>query len=159
MPLRFQPPNPFPAALLPGLDGAQRPVAEAWARRPAVVLVGHRDCATTRLTLPFVDRLHRRRPDGTQVLAVLQDDPEAARDLVGALGLDLPVLLEADPYPLASALGLRSVPTVFVVGPDGAIRRALEGFRRDELDAIARDVGIDGSLFTAEDGGPARRPG
>jgi hypothetical protein len=159
VPLRFQPPNPFPAAALPGLDGAERPVSAAWARRPAVVLVGHSDCATTRLTLPFVDRLHRRRPDGTQVLAVLQDEPEAARGLVGALGLDLPVLLEADPYPLASALGLRSAPTVLVIGTDGTIRRALEGFRRDELEAIAGDIGVEGPLFTPDDTGPSRRPG
>jgi hypothetical protein len=159
-PLRFQPPNAFPHLSLPDLEGAERPFVTAWAARPAVFLVGHRDCATTRLTLPFVDRIHRRRPADASVVAILQDDPASARELAHDLDLALPILVEADPYPLAAELRLRSAPTVLVVGTDGVIRRASEGFRRDELEAIAREVGMEGPLFTEADAGvPARRPG
>jgi hypothetical protein len=159
-PLRFQPPHPFPHVSLPGLDGEERPFVTAWTARPALFLVGHRDCATTRLTLPFVDRIHRRRPADASVIAILQDDPASARALADDLELALPILVEADPYPLAAELKLRSAPTVLLVGTDGAILRTSEGFRRDDLEAMALAIGMVGPLFTEADAGvPARRPG
>jgi hypothetical protein len=160
VPLRFQPPSPFPHLSLPDLEGAERAFVTAWAHRPALIVFGHRDCATTRMTLPFVDRIHRRRPADATVLAVLQDDPASARELVQEFDLALPVVVEADPYPVSAELALRSVPTLVLVGTDGCIARAAEGFRRDELEALARGVGMAGPLFTDADAGvPAKRPG
>jgi hypothetical protein len=158
--LRFQPPHPFPHLSLPDLEGAERPFVTAWAARPALFVFGHRDCITTRMTLPFVDRIHRRRPPDTSVIAILQDDAESARELCHDLELDLPVLLEADPYPVATEMDLRTVPTLMLVGKDGLIARTCEGFKRDELEAMARAIGMVGPLFTEADAGlPARRPG
>jgi hypothetical protein len=158
--LRFQPPHPFPHLSLPDLEGAERPFVTAWVHRPALFVFGHRDCVTTRMTLPFVDRIHRRRPPDTSVIAILQDDAESARALRQDLELDLPVWLESDPYPVAAEIGLRTVPTVMLVGTNGLIARTCEGFKRDELEAIAREMGMAGPLFTEADAGvPARRPG
>jgi hypothetical protein len=158
--LKFQPPHPFPHLSLPDLEGTERPFLTAWATRPALFVFGHRDCVTTRMALPFVDRIHRRRPPDTSVIAILQDDAESARALRRDLELDLPVWLEGDPYPVAAEMGLRSVPTIMLVGTDGLIVRTLEGFRRDELEAMAREIGMAGPLFTEADAGvPARRPG
>lgn len=160
MALRFQPPHPFPRLSLPDLEGGERPFVTAWASRPALFVFGHRDCVTTRMTLPFVDRIHRRRPPDTSVIAILQDDAESARELRHDLELDLPMRLEADPYPVTAELGLRSAPTVMLVGKDGLIARTCEGFKRDELEAMARAMGMVGPLFTEADAGvPARRPG
>jgi len=158
--LRFQPPHPFPHVSLLDLGGAERPLVTAWAEGPALVVVGHRDCPTSRLALPFVDRIHRRRAPASSVIAILQDDPESARELVHDLDLTLPVRVEAEPYPLSSELDLRTVPTLMLVGTDGRIARAVEGFRRDELEALARELGVAGPLFGEADAGvPARRPG
>jgi hypothetical protein len=160
MALRFQPPSPFPHLSLPDLGGAERPFVTSWAHRPALFVFGHRDCVTTRMTLPFVDRIHRRRPADASVVAVLQDDPASARELIHDLELALPVLIESDPYPVAAELGLRSVPTLLLVGTDGRITRTCEGFKRDELEAMARAVGVEGPLFSEADASvPARRPG
>jgi hypothetical protein len=160
VPLRFQPPHPFPHVSLPDLEGAERPLVTAWAEGPALLVVGHRDCPTTRLALSFVDRIHRRRAPLSSVVLVLQDDAESARELMRDLDLTVPVRLEADPYPLSSELALRTVPTLMLVAKDGHIARALEGFRRDELEAFARELGVGGPLFAEADAGvPARRPG
>lgn len=159
MAFRWSPPNPFPAHSLPDLDGVQRPLSVAWSEGPALVFIGHRDCATSRLTLPFVDRLHQRKPAGSSVIAVLQDEPGAARELMADLGLTMPVLLEADPYPLASELGLRAAPTLMLVGTDGRILKSGEGFLRTDLEAFSAGLGIEGSLFSPDDTAPPRRPG
>jgi hypothetical protein len=156
---RWAPPNPFPAHSLPDIDGVQRPLELSWSEGPALIAIGHRDCATTRLTLPFVDRLYQRRPAGASVVAVLQDEPAAAAALMADLGLTMPVLTEADPYPLAAELKLRAAPTLMLVGVDGLITRATEGFSRDDLEAFSRALGIVGPLFSPDDTAPPRRPG
>ena len=156
---RWAPPNPFPHHALPDLLGRERALAGAWAEGPALIVIGHRDCATTRLTLPFVDRINTRRPPHTAVIAVLQDEPQAARELVADLGLTLPVVLEADPYPLAAELKLRAAPTLMLVGTDGTIRKAAEGFSRDALEEFSQALGIAEPLFSPDDTAPPRRPG
>jgi hypothetical protein len=149
----------FPGLALPDLEGVERSLTEAWREGPALLLIGHRDCKTTRQTLPYVDRIHRRRPPGTMVLAVLQDDPETARGLVASLGLAFPVRLDPDPYRLAAALELQAVPTLFLVGSEGSIEAVSEGFVRADLEAFATRLGVDGPVFTPEDKAPALRPG
>ena len=153
------PPAAFPDVELAGLDGTRRPLAEAWAHGPALIAIGHGECGTTRLTLPFVDRIHRRRAPPAVAVAVLQDDPKDARALVDELGLQLPVWLEADPYPLAERIGLGTVPTLFLVTAQGRIEAAAEGFRRADLEAFAARLEVPPPFFLPGDDALALRPG
>ncbi len=148
----------YPSYTLPDLSGEPRALAQFWEAGPVLILHGHRTCGTTRLALPFLDRLHRRRTRGA-VVAVLQDTPEAAADLAREMGLLLPVLLEADPYPLASALHLDVVPTLTLVEQGGAVRLTTTGFRRSDLEGFATALGVEGPFFTPDDKAPAQRPG
>jgi hypothetical protein len=153
------PPAPFPDVDLAGLDGGRAPVSAAWARGGALIVLGHGDCGTTRLTLPFVDRIHRRRPPTATALAVLQDGVADARALVEELALELPVRLEEEPYPLAAKLGLGTVPTLFLVTPRGRIEAVSEGFRRADLEAFSARLQVPPPLFVSGDEAPALRPG
>ena len=149
----------FPTVSLPGIDDPSRPIAEAGLGAPVLVLIGHRDCKTTRETLPLVDRIHRRRTRGS-VTAILQDDAPAARELMAELDLALPVRLEADPYPLAAALDLMVVPTLFALDENGAITGVSEGLRRVDLEAFAHHLGVPGALFGPGDAKiPPQKPG
>jgi peroxiredoxin len=149
----------FPDLELRDLEGAPRRFAEAWARGPALIVLGHRNCKTTRETLPLVERIHARRGPGAAVLAVLQDDPETARALREKLALELPIRLEPDPYPLAAALEVTTVPTTFLVARGGEIAAVSEALRRADLEAFAARLGVEGALFTPEDKVPALKPG
>lgn len=151
--------GPFPTLALPGLDGATSGLGEAWSEGEALFLIGHRDCKTTRETLPYLDRIHRRRGRGRAVRLILQDDAATAAGLVRDLALDVPVRLEGDPYPVAADLGLIAVPTLFIVGTDGRIAAMSEGFCRADLEAFAARVGVVGPLFLPEDQAPEFRPG
>ncbi len=121
--------------------------------------MGHRDCKTTRETLPRVERVHRRRAEGTTVVAVLQDDAATARSLVAQLGLTMPVVLDPAPHALSRALDLQVVPALFLVEPGGAIAAISEAFRRADLEAFAARLGVDGELFAPDEKVPAFRPG
>jgi len=151
--------GPYPRLSLEEFKGGgQRSLESAWAGGEAVIIHGHRNCKTTRQTLPYLERIHRRKWKGT-VLAVLQDDRATASALVSEQGLEMPVLLEADPYPLAAAVSLEVVPTVFLIRGDGTIQAAVQGFNRAELEAFAARLGVRGPLFTPEDNAPATKPG
>jgi len=150
--------GPFPDASLRDLDGALEPLREAWRDGEALVLIGHGDCSTTRLALPFFERMHRRRTRG-RLLLVLQDAAAAARRLQSEFDLTLPIRLEPPPYPLAADLGVDAVPTLLLVGRDGRIVRVSEGFDRDAFCSLAEHVGVEGPLFTASDRAPVFRPG
>jgi len=151
--------GPFPRQSLRDLDGRARPLADAWSGGEALLLVGHGDCETTRLCLPFVDRIHRRRGPGRGVRLILQDGGPAARALAEELGLAAPVLLEEDPYPVARELGLEVVPTLFVVVGNGEIARVVEGWSRAEMESLAERMGVGEAFFTQEDAVPDLRPG
>jgi hypothetical protein len=146
----------LPDAFAPRLGGGRVRLSEAWEAAPGLLAVGHADCETTRLALPFVERLHRRRPGA--VLAVLQEPEAGARALVDELGLELPVALDEDPYPVCSSLGVEVVPTLILVAAGGVVQHVVEGFRRDRLEALAAALGA-GPLFEAGDTAPAHRPG
>jgi len=141
------------------LDGNLRSVEEAWKGGEALVLIGKRECKTTRQTIPFVERIERRRAAGHGVLVVLQDDAETARALAADLRLETPVRLDEDPYPLVAELRLEVVPTLFLVGRDGAIVKTTEAFHRADLEEYAARLGVPGPLFTPEDKAPAMKPG
>ncbi len=130
------------------------PIEELWAAGEALLLIGHRDCKTTRQTIPFVDRIHRRRGAGHAALVVLQDDAATARALAADLGLDVPIRLEADPYPLAAELGLVAVPTLFLIRTDGTIAKTTEAFHRADLEEYAARLGVTGAALHSRRQGP-----
>jgi hypothetical protein len=148
-----------PPLSLRDLEGAWRPLAAAWAAGPALLCIGHSDCQTSRLTLAHVDRLHRRRTAPVEVVAIVQDAPATARDLAAALGLELPVLIEDDPYPVSEALGLTTVPTLLLVDAGGRVAERSEGFHRAALESLAERLGVPPPFFAPEDTAPALRPG
>jgi hypothetical protein len=149
------PPATFPAQALPALDGAARDLSRS--EQPTLVVLGHGECETTRLLLRFVERIHRRRRAGTEVVLVLQDTPEDARALVRELGLSLPVLLDGEPWVLGAALRAQTVPlTLFVRA--GAIEEAWPAFRRVDVERAAALLGVS-PVFTPGDDAPSLRPG
>lgn len=152
------PGQPLPELALPDPEGRERSLAACWAEGEALLLLGHRNCKTTRETLPYLEQIHRRRTRGT-VLAVLQDDGATARELVARLGLTLRVLCEADPYPLAAALRAGVVPTLLLVERGGRVALVSEAFRKPDLEAFAARLGVAGPLFAADDPMPSFKPG
>ena len=154
--------RPFPQVALPDLDGKRQDILGASGSRVAsvsCVVVGHSECGTTRLAIPYLKRMHDRRGPGASVVLVLQDDAAAARALLAELRAEMPVRLEADPYPLARATGLATVPTLFLVGPARRVERVSEGFERAALEEMAGRLGVPRPFFTPEDAAPALRPG
>lgn len=77
-------------------------------------------CAPCRTTLPRVEELAHRFPE-LEVLVVSVDDRVEGRDsLVESLGLELPVLWDAD-YAIAEHYQPSGMPATFLVDPEGHV--------------------------------------
>ena len=152
--------SPFPTLTLAALEGGERALSSAWEHGPALILLGHGNCDTTRYTLPHVARLRRERRAGTEVLTVLQDDAAAARAVLArAQAEDLQVVLERSPWPLAQALAATTVPTLYLVAQGGRIEAVSEGFSRADVERFAEALGAPQPFFAADAKVAARRPG
>jgi hypothetical protein len=151
---KVAPGDSLPDLALQTLDGAPHGLGGA-----AVLAIGHGDCQTTRLALPYIDRIHRRCGAPGAVALVLQDEPGDARALAAELGLSLPLLLDREPYAAGARLGLEVVPTLVVMDPAGRVRSVTEGFDRQALEEAAAAAGVRGTLFEAMDRAPRMRPG
>lgn len=149
----------FPRLELQDPSGRSLNVSSVWSRGEALIVLGHRNCKTTRQTLPYVERIHRRGLAQGRVLVVLQDAPADALELARELDLTLPLACEPEPYALSQALGLEVVPSLVLVSRDGRVAQSCEAFRKAELDAFAAVLGVTGSLFEADDPMPAMKPG
>lgn len=147
----------FPALALPALRGGVRDISRA--AHPTLVALGHGECPTTRLLLPYLERIHRGRRPGTEVVFILQDTPEDARALAEELELSALVLLDEEPWRLGQALRTTTVPLSLLVAPGGKIERAWTAFRRGDVEEVAALVGAPLPLFAPDDPAPALRPG
>ena len=122
-------------------------------------------CPTCELAWPYLERVRKiGEGGGLSVLAVSQDDPETTRRFYDALGVAIPTLYDRDPWAASEAVGLTTVPTLFLVGRDGVVHDSVIGFQRhkmEEFAALAADgAGRQGkALFLPGEDVPAIKPG
>lgn len=137
-------------------------LAEAMKQGPTLVTFFKRSCAVSRMTLPFVERLHQRYP-AVQVLGISQDDQDDAAFIVDQSALSFPVLLDTD-WRVSIAYDLVTVPTIFLLDTNGTVKRVNYGWQKANMEALAADVAQDVGaepvpLFTDADKVPAFKPG
>jgi len=150
-------PAPFalPRTDLLTSDGAATSSKAIYAGGPTLVMIGHKDCKTTRQTLPFIDRIHK---DGGRAVALLQDSPEDAAAALAKLGLTLPYFCERSPYVFSTAIGVVTVPTLLFIEADGTVALTSEAFRRPDIEAFAERLGAPKPVI-ANDTMPGFKPG
>jgi len=119
-------------------DGSKTSSTALHEGEPTVVLIGHRNCKTTRQTIPFIDRIHK---DGGRARLLLQDTPEEATEALAKLNATIPFFSEPDPYAFSTAIGLFTVPTLLFVEADGTVSTTSEAFRRADIEAFAARLG------------------
>ena len=153
--------RPFPSQQL--RDRSGRPVAAP----DGTALYGFfkTTCPTCELAWPYLERVRLLGAGGTlSVWGVSQDDPDVTESFSRRLGLSMPTLYDPDPWPASTNLGVRSVPTMLVVGPDGRIQDETTGFQRHKMEEwaelAARLAGRPApKLFGPDERVPAIKPG
>jgi hypothetical protein len=131
---------------------------------PALLFFYKGDCGASDAAAHVLPRLGR--VPGLAVVAVSQDAPEATDGFSNAHGLvasGVRVLVDPEPWPASDTWEILSTPTFVLLGRGARVEAVLEGWSRDEANALAaRAAALAGApplvVSTAGDG-PAFRPG
>jgi len=154
-----------PDFTLPLLGGGERSLAGLLEDGPLWLAFMKSSCETCRLSVPYLERTHRFLKGSIgSVAVVLQEDPDGAREFADDLKLTLPILMDADPYAVSETYGVSTVPTFFLIEPDGSLSKYSAAFIREHLEEIAADLTRRASmnefhLILDTDDAPVMRPG
>lgn len=157
-----------PTFELAGTDGGKYSLAKALERGPVLAAFFKVACPTCQYTFPFLERLCRQfRSAGAadiQVWGISQDGVEPSQRFAKEFGVTFPILLDEEPYELSREYGLKYVPSLFVIAPEGRVEAASEGFNKADLleiqNVLARRLSTrPPELFAASDHVPEYKPG
>src|SRR5277367_4564811 len=159
--------NMAPELSLKALDGKEYSLQKLMQQGPVVAAFFKVSCPVCQFTFPFLERLFKRYGgDGATFLGISQDDARDTKDFAKEFGVTFPVLLDEkkNGYPVSNAYGLTSVPTIFLVETDGAVKISCMGFDKKDLESIAAALAehkriVPAVLFRADEAVPAHKPG
>jgi peroxiredoxin len=159
--------NTAPGFSLKGLDGKELSLASSLQRGPVVAAFFKVSCPVCQFTFPFVERMYKRYGgDSVTFLGISQDDARDTKDFAKEFGVTFPMFLDEKQkgYPASNAYGLTSVPTIFLIETDGAVKISCMGFDKKDLESIAGELAerkkmTAAALFRANESVPAHKPG
>lgn len=148
-----------PGAAAPSIDlpdaATGESIVDPWREGPVVLAFFKTTCPVCQMAAPKVQAL---ADAGARVVAVGEDPPPAIESYVAAYGQRVPTLTEAPPYPASDAFDIDTVPTLFLVDEDGAVRDSVASWDREGWNRLAAAAGAP-AVSDEGDGLPPFRPG
>jgi len=159
-----------PGSLAPGfslksLDGKEFSLTAALKRGPVVLAFFKVSCPVCKFTFPFLERVFKAYGSSdVTFLGVSQDNSSASRDFANEFGVTFPILLDTAGYPVSNAYSLTTVPTFFLIAPDGKVQVASVGFGKAEIEEIADSLAdrrniTRSPVFRRDESIPDHKPG
>jgi peroxiredoxin len=122
------------------LDGAAATLKSMTVDGPVLLAFYKVSCPVCMLALPFLERL---RAAGMNVKHVTQNSPREARLFDSDYQIKTELMdPESDRFPASNAFEIRTVPSMFLVEPDGTISWSSIGFIKIELAELGERAGI-----------------
>jgi len=145
-----------PSFWLPDIDTGGV-VSDPWSARPAPTVLAFfkATCPVCQMAAP---KLAAMSTSGAHVIAIGEDPVPKLAGYRERWGQSVPTLSEPPPYRVSDAYRLASVPSLYLVDPDGTILDAVGGWDRDGWNRVS--VAAGGTAISATgDGLPSFRPG
>jgi len=157
--------NIAPGFSLKGLDGKEYSLGALLGRGPVVAAFFKISCPVCQFTFPFLERIFKRYAgDAATFLGISQDDARSTKEFAAEYGVSFPMVMDEKAYPVSNAYGLTSVPTIFLIEPNGTVKVSSTGFDKKDLETIARELAeqrkiAPATLFRPDESVPANKPG
>jgi peroxiredoxin len=145
-----------PEFQLMDLEGRKQSLQTLLGRGPVLLAFFKVSCPVCQMTFPFLERLHKGG-SGVAILGVSQDKAADTRRFNAEFGVTFPTLVEEAGYTVSNAFGLSSVPSLFVIEPDGVVSQSWCGFIKKDLEALGQRLGA--ATFRADERVPELQPG
>jgi len=131
-----------PAFTLHGSRGETFSLAEALKKGPVVAAFFKITCPVCQFTFPFLERLHKaHNGDAVSFVGISQNDGAETKAFLGEYGITFSGVTDEDGYPVSNQYGLTTVPTVFLIAPDGKVQVSSVGFCKADIEKIAKELG------------------
>jgi peroxiredoxin len=130
-----------PAISLQDMDGNTVTLADALKKGPVVAAFFKVSCPTCQFAAPFLERLHETYAGPKFTLwGISQDDAQDTREFFKEFDVEFPTLLDASGYRASNQYGITTVPSIFLISPEGKIQVTSEGFAKRDLEKISAEV-------------------
>jgi peroxiredoxin len=117
-------------------------LAEALKKGPVVAAFFKITCPVCQFTFPFLERLHKAHSgDAVSFVGISQNDDAETKGFLAEYGITFRGVTDEDGYPVSNQYGLTTVPTVFLIAPDGRVKVSSVGFCKADLEKIAKELG------------------
>ena len=138
MPLEAGTIAPIMSTPYPDQSGDEHTISEKLNEGPVLLAIYKSSCPACKTMMPFLNRIQDRYSEkGLSVLGVAQDSANVTRSFIRRSGIEYPILIEGEEFPLSKAFDVFGTPAVYVIDRDGSIKYATQGFMRDQVDEIA----------------------
>ncbi len=154
-----------PTFELANTEGKPYTLTRALAKGPVLAAFFKVGCPTCQFTFPFVERLYQLfRDKGVQVWGISQDNASDSQRFAKQFGVTFPILIDGDHYATSLAYGFKTVPTLFLIAPDGHVEKTSDGFCKADLLEIQKLLAkhlsaASGELFKPTEKIPEFKPG
>lgn len=131
-----------PTFTLPDATGGeQHDLTEAIQRGPTIVGIYKSSCEASKTMFSMLERLRQAYPDPRlSILGVAQDSANVTRSFIRRVGVNFPMLVEDDDYPVSQAYAIEATPTVFLLDGQGEVVWQSMGFQKPEVEELSASV-------------------
>ncbi len=142
-----------PRFTLPTMTGDTFSLSEALKNGPVLLAFFKISCPVCQFAMPYVERIFQAaKGKPVTVVAVSQDDQRATAAFLKEYRITMPVALDdTKSYPASNAYGLTTVPTFFLVNPDGDIGIASIGWLGEGQEQFYRALAGGGAYFRTDE--------
>jgi len=131
-----------PAFTLKCTEGKGFSLADVLKKGPVVAAFFKISCPVCQFTFPFLERLHRAHSgDAVRFVGISQNDAAETKEFLAEYGITFSGVTDEDGYPVSNQYGLTTVPTVFLIVPDGKVKVSSVGFCKEDIEQIAKELG------------------
>jgi peroxiredoxin len=157
--------NHAPDFSLKSLDGTSFSLNSLLQNGVVVAAFFKVSCPVCQFTFPYLQRLYERyQSEDVTFLAISQDNARDTKEFNKQYGVTFATLLDGPGCPVSNAYGLTSVPTIFLIEPNGTVKISCMGFSKSDLEEIAKELAerrhiVPVPLFKPTENVPASKPG
>jgi len=125
----------------PDQDGVEHTISDDLAKGPVLLAIYKSSCPACKAMMPLLNRIQDSYSDkGLTLYGVAQDSANVTRSFIRRSGIEYPILIEGDEYPLSKGFDVFGTPAIFVIDEKGEIEYTTQGFMRDQLEEIGAAV-------------------
>lgn len=155
-------PRPRKGEPFPDFELGNFSTRRARSEGPLLLVVWKTECSTSRLTVPYLERMHKAYP-GARCVGIMQNQPNEVAQYCQANGIAMPTFAD-DHLRITRYLEVATVPDYWLIAKGGEVLMAGIGWDRALTEEIAKKVAsLTGAFYSPvvqdSDGVPAFKAG